>query len=957
MKRYIIIAVLLLQAAGVSAQSLDRTIGSRLSDFFANYTSTDINLGRCKVDKWTVNHQAKQLTIYANSTFGEQLFSPGIVSSIYKSLKDVLPGPVNYYDIKIVAGGLPIDSLIPNSERKDPISNRLYTDIKEGKQSPWVECISRQYSASRGLEGRHISVWASHGRYYNNVRGQWQWQRPKLYGTTEDLLTQSFVVPYLIPMLENAGAVVVTPRERDWQMHEVIVDNDNNLGSKGTYLEHATQTYTWQTTQHPGFAHHQATYTEEQNPFTSGTARSIPTSSRSDRASAEWIPNIPEKGRYAVYVSYQTLPESVTDAHYLVYHNGGVTEFRVNQKMGGGTWVYLGTFEFDQGANDYGMVVLNNSSSEKGVITADAVRFGGGMGNIVRGGTTSGLPRFLEGARYYAQWAGMPYNVYSKSEGTIDYNDDINARSLMTNFLSGGSVYNPLDSGLNVPIELTLGLHTDAGYTTDGSIFGSLGIIRTDWQNGLLGSGISRYASRDLADMMLRGLRRDIQSEFAVQWKLRGIWDRNYSEARLPQTPSMILELLAHQNFADMRMAYDPKFQFTVGRSIYKTILKYLATMHSTDYVVQPLPVSHFAISEGHRKNTFELRWTPTPDRLEPSARATGYVVYTRVGYGGFDNGTYVSEPHFTFKAIPGLVYSFRVTAVNRGGQSFPSEILSAYKAPNSHGTILIVNAFHKLSGPSVISSRDSTGFDILRNPGLPYGRTASLIGPQLSFDTDQIGKETGNGLGVSSPAWEGRILAGNTSDYTFIHGKAIQAAGNYSFVSCSDETVESGTTVLGSYFAVDLLMGADDKGFSSEMQRALTAYTAHGGRLLISGSAIGSQRHESAASALFTGQVLKYTSATALRQYHPDEIEGALLKFRISSEPDSVFYTFPAAETIIPLGGSQPVFVYADTRHSAGILWKGHYRLMVLGFPFESITTTKARTALMQATLRFFNE
>lgn len=66
-----------------------------------------------------------------------------------------------------------------------------------------------------------------------------------------------------------------------------------------------------------------------------------------------------------MYVSYQTLPESVSDAKYLVFHNGGVTEFKVNQQMGGGTWVYLGTFEFDKGRNDYGMVVLSNESSQK----------------------------------------------------------------------------------------------------------------------------------------------------------------------------------------------------------------------------------------------------------------------------------------------------------------------------------------------------------------------------------------------------------------------------------------------------------------------------------------------------------------------------------------------------------------------------------------------------------------
>lgn len=69
--------------------------------------------------------------------------------------------------------------------------------------------------------------------------------------------------------------------------------------------------------------------------------------------------------KYAVYVTYQTLPGSVSNAKYLVFHKGGVTEFLVNQQIGGGTWVYLGTFEFDKGTNDYGMVVLSNESRQK----------------------------------------------------------------------------------------------------------------------------------------------------------------------------------------------------------------------------------------------------------------------------------------------------------------------------------------------------------------------------------------------------------------------------------------------------------------------------------------------------------------------------------------------------------------------------------------------------------------
>lgn len=98
----------------------------------------------------------------------------------------------------------------------------------EYKGKPWVENISKPNIISEGLNGRHLSIWASHGRYFDISKQLWKWQRPNLFGTTEDLFTQTIVIPYLFPMLENAGAVVVSPRERDWQKNEIIVDNDND---------------------------------------------------------------------------------------------------------------------------------------------------------------------------------------------------------------------------------------------------------------------------------------------------------------------------------------------------------------------------------------------------------------------------------------------------------------------------------------------------------------------------------------------------------------------------------------------------------------------------------------------------------------------------------------------------------------------------------------------------------
>ena len=175
-------------------------------------------------------------------------------------------------------------------------------------------------------------------------------------------------------MLENAGANVFTPRERDTQKNEVIVDNDTKNGS--IYLEMKSRKARWETVGGQGFTSKKRIYKDGENPFLDGTARYARTEKKKNKAFAEWIPTIPQTGNYAVYVSYQTLPNSVSDAKYIVFHHGGATEFTVNKQIGGGTWVYLGTFEFDKGNNDECMVVLSNESKENGVVCADAVRFG-----------------------------------------------------------------------------------------------------------------------------------------------------------------------------------------------------------------------------------------------------------------------------------------------------------------------------------------------------------------------------------------------------------------------------------------------------------------------------------------------------------------------------------------------------------------------------------------------------
>lgn len=904
-------------------------IKDKLENYFKNYKPQGAQFSRtAHLSDLEMDDENETLTVKVNDAFAEQSFTPQVVEDIYAKIKEVLPSPYDDYFLRVETHNYEIQELIPNRLRKHKDKTRMWGTDYQGE--PWVKNMDVPHDITEGLQGRHLSLWASHGRYYDVKNGVWKWQRPKLFGTTEDLFTQTIVVPYLIPMLENAGAVVFTPRERAWQKEEVIVDND---GSKRNYIE-ATSHGRWKDAPMAGFAYHDTAYVDNENPFMAGTARMVKTTNSKSRYSlASYQPDFPKSGRYAVYVSYQTVDNSIDNAEYTVWHKGERTVFHVNQRMGGGTWVYLGTFEFDKGYSEFNRVTLTNQSNQSGVVTTDAVRFGGGMGNIRRGETVSGLPRAIEGARYYAQWAGMPYSVYSGRMGTDDYADDINVRSNMTNYLAGGSPFVPDTTGLRVPIELSLAIHSDAGIAKEeNGIIGTLSIFTSNFNEGKLNAGISRLASRDFADALLTNISTGLQYQYG-RWNRRELYDRNYSETRLPAVPSAILETLSHQNFNDMRYGHDPHFKFTLARIIYKTILRYVNEQHNRSCVVAPLAPENFYIELS--KNKARLHWEEVTDLQEPSAEATGYIVYTSQGGADFDNGTYVKGKSHELELEPDMLYHFKVVAVNKGGRSFPSETLSAYYHPGAKKTVMIVNNFHRLSSPAIRTIGDEKEFDINDDPGITYGTTAGWAG--LSF------------------------VAGNEFNYVTTHAKAIASAQEYNIVSASDKVIEDGKVKLKNYPLVDLVLGLERndghslvyyKTFTKSMRKTLTDYTRRGGALLVSGAYIGTDIMGTEEER-FVSEILKCTYGGQYRAEN-NLVNGLGTVIPYYNMLNEEHYAATSADILRSAAPAFTVMQYADGQDAA-VAYKGRdYRSFTMGFPFECIMDEQKQGAIMRGILNF---
>lgn len=943
-------------AEGQDSESLKKQLDQKLNSFARQYVSSRT----IKIDSILI--QKKKVTLFANEALEDIPFREYNVSELYASIAPLFP---NASKIVILTRGTDIESLIPEYDRKGrPYKKRLYS-IKESKY-PLTRSLSSPHEIKNGLQNRHIALWQSHGLYYAQTAHRWEWQRARMFGTVEDLFTQSFVLPYLTPMLENAGATILIPRERDTQIHEIIIDNDRS--TPGSEYKELDGEKAWSDGEKAGFGHIQATYTNGENPFTQGTYRQTVTQRKGKESLIEWIPEIPESGNYAVYASYQSFPNSTEQALYTIHHAGGETTIAVNQTMGGGTWIYLGNFKFTAHEQAHERIVLTNQSNKSGkIITADAIKIGGGMGNIARSplespypieAETSGYPRFTEAARYWLQWAGIPDSIYSKSAFRNDYQDDIYARPQWVNYLKEQT---------HIPIDMAFAFHSDAGTTPDDSIIGTLGIYMSKSNDGIYTNRKSREIARDLTDMIQTQILSDVRKVYNPQWSRRGMWNQSYIEARIPDVPTMLLELLSHQNFADMRYGLDPRFRFLICRAIYKGMLRYICFQNKQEPIVQPLPPDRL-YTELVETNKVRIGWKAVQDTLEESASPTAYILYSRKDSGGFDNGTLVKGEEIILPIETGIIHSYKVAAVNKGGISFPSEIVSVYRSPKGEKdkTVLIVNGFDRISGPaSFESAADSlAGFLYAVDRGVPYLNDIAFIGDQFEFRRSATwNSNDNNGHGDSYNNYAGQVIAGNTFDYPFIHGQAMAETG-YSFVSCSHKSLAEGVVKPDTYPIIDLILGKQRQPvITPVLQDTLRSYLAQGGNLLVSGTNLFSDSWGNAQDRTFVEEVLK--GKLASRNASKEGIVNSCAspygyingRYTFRTRPNPICYSIESVDGVLPADKlAHTILRYPENNIGAGIVYEGKYRTCSLGFPFEALQTPSERNRLMESILRFFS-
>ena len=170
-----------------------KDVKNKLDNYFRGYRPIgQIVRSSAHLKNLEIDDTLRTIIVNADTHFGEQTFTPESAERIYRDIRALLPDSCRDYQLTVKTGGWDLRDLVPTRLQQQPSPGRVWGDI-DYQGAPWVSNASLPYRVTRGLQNRHLSIWASHGRYYDIKSETWNWQRPPLFGSREDLFTQTIV--------------------------------------------------------------------------------------------------------------------------------------------------------------------------------------------------------------------------------------------------------------------------------------------------------------------------------------------------------------------------------------------------------------------------------------------------------------------------------------------------------------------------------------------------------------------------------------------------------------------------------------------------------------------------------------------------------------------------------------------------------------------------------------------
>lgn len=874
---------------------------------------------------------------------GTPKYSPGLVEGIAHQFHGTLreEGLRNYYFyVKDSGSGsyMPIRSYLPKPKAFVPEPDNAMTDGTPPAPAAAPSLLVAPPAPPSGqitgaLSGKAVVLNQAHG-WLDDTNG-WRVQRSKLYEQLEDYSSNEFLSMFLVPQLLNCGARVQPGRECDMQTNMAIVDNAQGAPA---YAE----TGTWNNSTANGFINKTTASWNGVlvNPFGNTSATRYATVvSGAATATATYTPTIPAAGYYNVYISYSSGSNRTTQAHWQVYHTGGLADFRINEQRDGATWVLIGNFYFAAGANPAtGKVAVLNDAPNGSIVSCDAVRFGGGMGDVARRTHgVSGKARWQEECVNYLNYLGGAANggpLYY--DNTTNYDDEELGWSDRPAYASWEQ---SRDNEGNDTIYI--GFHTNAynggcsgGTEQSGAARGTDSFRDVDAD--------ATAGTKNLTTAVHNAVISNLKAFYDSSWSDRGITGSNSygecSQSNLGTVSGFFLEALFADNTSDVAAWKDPKFRFAFARGITQGIISYYG---GTTF--PPEAPTNFRVKNiGNGQVRLDWAAGPVRDASHPcGSAATGYRVHTSTNGYGFDSGTITAPANYTFTLTPGQLMFFRVSAYNSAGVSIPTETLAARVTAGSQAQALVVNGSHR--------------FDRY----LPR-LVAAVMG-------------CANNL-VRKIDWR------NFQSFNYIiqHGKALSNFA-ISFDSCSAECVEAGQASLTPYGMIDWIgaqeaevdtepINTDDTAIKPNSRAKLQNYLQAGGKVFMSNSQLAFDFNRDTTKKAFLNNYMKasYVNDDANTYQALGASGGIFAGITTFSFDDGTgdTYDVSAPDTITAYGGSTVCMTYAGgSGGTAGIQYTGIFggssiygRLVYLGFGFETIRSESVRNTVMGKILNYFS-
>ncbi len=792
------------------------------------------------------------------------------IDTILEELSGQAPAGVRLVQplIDTPAGKIPLDSLLPD----------VPPPPAKGDPPPF-QASELAGERDGALDGRAVYLSQCHGYHYSEALGRFTTQRGNVYDTVEDFHNPEAMNQFLTSYLENAGAAVYTTKERDHQANEVIVDN----GDAG-YVERGGKFRKGQ----PGFGR-APVYDYGENPFDMGETRVFGAASG---AVASWSATVPEAGSYAIYVSWDADREHAADAHYRITHPGGTIDRWFDQRVHGSTWQYVEKLWLTP--EQPVVIELIADSEDKGaLLSADAIRVGGGIGNIARAGEPSGVTRWQEAAIQYTQFNGAPPSVYDPYRTGTDGSDP-SARSRWAAWEH--------PSGEDA---LFLSWHSNA--SSGGGARGTVTYV----YEGSRGAAVA--GSEDLAWAVQEELIDTFRVNWQSDWADRGVKKAGFAEANPgnnPEMPAALIELAFHDNAEDVEFLKHPEFRLDASRAMYRGIVRYFAERDGVEPIFLPEPPTALALTH-NADGAMVLSWQAGVSGAPYGDAPTGYLVQLSENGLAWKTPFAVSGTETVLDVAPGTTVYARVIASNDGGVSFASEVVAGMRSPDTKPAVLVVDAFDR--------------FD-----------TGLLEWEEAPFN-----------LGLVRRMKLDRVNPQNTIQP---HGAAIRTVG-WPFDSISDERLPD--IDLNKYQVVIWAAGEEssaDETISADQQAQLRSYIDDGGALLVSGAEVlwDLDQKGSPSDKAFALEVLGVSleSDDAETEMASGEaiLEGLILDFSAAEAPYPVEY--PDVLT-----GSGTVLARYDSGGIAAMLTN---KVAIFGIPFESVHGGAGRGEDLRAELMF---